>query len=141
MHSTSGKSNDSCLLYSVSPKAELSRFGQWPSSGKRSLALADLRRPGRRQLVGLLADDPQHRPDEGEQIVASDKTPPGTRALGFVSSSYMSPTLGRSFSLAMLADGRAKIGQTVYTVGEHGAHPARVVEPVFYDREGSRLDA
>ena len=109
--------------------------------GKRSLALADLKRPGRKQLVGLLADDPRHRPDEGEQIVGAEKTPPGTKALGHVTSSYMSATLGRSFSLAMLADGRAKLGQTVYTVGLEGAHPAKVVEPMFYDKEGLRLDA
>ena len=30
--------------------------------GKRSLQLADLKRPGRKQLVGLLAEDPKHRP-------------------------------------------------------------------------------
>ena len=62
--------------------------------GKRSLLLADLKRPGRKQLVGLLADDPQHRPDEGEQIVATATTSPGTQAIGHVTSSYMSPTLG-----------------------------------------------
>ena len=108
--------------------------------GKRSLQLADLKRPGRKQLVGLLAEDPQHRPEEGEQIVASDKTPPGTQALGHVTSSYMSPTLARSFSLALLEDGRAKLGRTVFTVGLHGAQAAKVVEPVFYDKEGARLD-
>jgi sarcosine oxidase subunit alpha len=53
----------------------------------------------------------------------------------------MSPTLGRSFCLALLADGRAKIGETVYTTGLEGAHPAKVVEPVIYDKEGARLDA
>ena len=109
--------------------------------GKRSLLLADLKRPGRKQLVGLLAEDPKHRPEEGEQIVASDKTPPGTHAMGHVTSSYMSPTLDRSFCLALVEDGRARIGQTIYTVGQHGANAAKVVEPVFYDKEGARLDA
>ncbi|MDE3176368.1 MAG: sarcosine oxidase subunit alpha family protein [Pseudomonadota bacterium] len=109
--------------------------------GKRSLALADLKRPGRKQLVGLLADDPKRLPDEGEQIVDTSSTPPGTKVSGHVTSSYMSATLGRTFCLAMLADGRARLGQTVYTVGLHGAHPAKVVEPMFYDREGLRLDA
>ena len=109
--------------------------------GKRSLQLADLRRPGRKQLVGLLPADPQHHVEEGEQLVLSELTPPGTEAVGHVTSSYMSATLNRSFCLALLADGRAKIGQTIYTVGDHGAHAAKVVEPVFYDREGARLDA
>jgi len=109
--------------------------------GKRSLSLPDLKRPGRKQLVGLLAEDPHHRPDEGEQIILTEKTPPGTKPIGHVSSSYMSPTLGRSFCLALIADGRAKLGQTVFTVGEHGAAAAKIVEPVFYDKEGARLDS
>jgi len=109
--------------------------------GKRSLALADLKRPGRKQLVGLLPEDAHHRPDEGEQLVASAHTAPGAPAIGHVTSSYMSPTLGRSFGMALLDDGRAKMGQTVYTVGLHGAHAAKVVEPMFYDKEGARLDA
>jgi sarcosine oxidase subunit alpha len=109
--------------------------------GKRSLQLADLKRPRRKQLVGLLSEDPKHRPEEGEQLVASDKIPPGAQAFGHVTSSYMSATLQRSFCLALLEDGRAKLGQTIYTVGDHGAQAARVVEPVFYDKEGARLDA
>ncbi len=109
--------------------------------GKRSLALADLKRPGRKQLVGLLAADPHHRPDEGEQLVASATTPSGTKPIGHVTSSYMSPTLGRSFCLALLDNGRAKIGETVYAVGVEGGHAVKVVEPVFYDKEGARLDA
>jgi len=109
--------------------------------GKRSLQLADLKRSGRKQLVGLLAEDPKHRPEEGEQIVGSETTPPGTQALGHVTSSYVSSTLDRSFALALLEDGRARIGKTVFTVGLHGAQAARVVEPVFYDKEGARLDA
>jgi sarcosine oxidase subunit alpha len=108
--------------------------------GKRSLSLADLKRQGRKQLVGLLAEDPQHRPDEGEQIVLSAKVAPGMPASGHVTSSYMSATLGRSFSMALLADGRARIGQTVYTAGVEGAFPAKVVEPVFYDKQGARLE-
>ena len=105
--------------------------------GKRSLSLADLKRPGRKQLVGLLADDPHHRPDEGEQIVASARRRPATQALGHVTSSYMSPTLERSFCLAMLADGRAKIGADRLRVGAGGrACRRKVVEPVFYDKEG-----
>ncbi len=108
--------------------------------GKRSLALADLKRSGRKQLVGLLSDDPAHRPDEGAQLVSEQAPPRGTPALGHVTSSYISATLGRSFSLGMLADGRAKMGQTVFATGLEGAKPVKVVEPVFYDKEGSRLD-
>jgi sarcosine oxidase subunit alpha len=53
----------------------------------------------------------------------------------------MSPTLRRSFAMALVVDGRAKIGQTVYATGMESARPMKIVEPVFYDKEGQRLDA
>ena len=109
--------------------------------GKRSLSLPELKRPGRRQLVGLLADDPAFVIDEGAQVVDVAAPPPGTSALGHVTSSYLSPTLGRSFALGLVADGRARIGARLYATGMDGTRPVRVVDPVFYDREGARLDA
>jgi sarcosine oxidase, subunit alpha len=109
--------------------------------GKRSLTLPDLRRPGRKQLVGLLSEDPAFTPDEGAQIVADAEPKVGAPALGHITSSYMSATLGRSFCLALVADGRARLGQTLYATGMEAARPVTVVEPVFYDKEGSRLDA
>ena len=63
---------------------------------------------------------PTIAPDEGAQIVAEDAPAQGTPALGHVTSSYMSPTLGRSFAMALVADGRAKIGQTVYADRHRG---------------------
>ena len=109
--------------------------------GKRSLALPDLKRPGRKQLVGLLSEDPAFRPDEGAQIVGEAEPKAGTPALGHITSSYMSATLGRSFSLALVADGRARLGQTLYATGMESPRAVKVVEPVFYDKEGLRLDA
>jgi sarcosine oxidase subunit alpha len=109
--------------------------------GKRSLALPDLRRDGRKQLVGLLSEDPAFRPDEGAQIVGETEPHLGSAALGHITSSYMSPTLGRSFSLGLVNDGRAKMGQTLYATGLESPKPVKVVEPVFYDVEGLRLGA
>ena len=109
--------------------------------GKRSLSLPDLRRPGRKQLVGLLSEDPAFTPDEGAQIVADAEPKVGAPALGHITSSYMSATLGRSFCLALVADGRARLGQTLYATGMEAARPVKMVEPVFYDKEGARLDA
>ncbi len=109
--------------------------------GKRSLALPDLKRAGAQAARRPASRRSPSPPDEGEQIVASAHAPAGSQALGHVTSSYMSPTLGRSFCLALLADGRARIGQTVYAAGMEGAFPAKVVEPMFYDKEGLRLDA
>ena len=108
--------------------------------GKRSLALPDLKRAGRKQLVGLLPDDPAFKPDEGAQIVAAATPARGSPALGHVASSYLSPTLGRSFALALVADGRARLGETLFATTLEAARPVRLVEPVFYDKEGRRLE-
>ncbi len=109
--------------------------------GKRSLGLADLKRSGRKQLVGLLSEDAQFVADEGAQIVADAQPARGARSLGHVTSSYMSPTLGRSFAMALVNDGRARLGQTLYATTMDAPRAMKVVEPMFYDREGKRLDA
>jgi sarcosine oxidase subunit alpha len=108
--------------------------------GKRSLALPDLKRAGRKQLVGLLPDDPAFTPDEGAQIVAVAHPAIGAPALGHVTSSYLSPTLGCSFALALVADGRARFGETLFATSKEAARPVKLVEPVFYDKEGRRLE-
>ena len=72
---------------------------------------------------------------------AAADPPTGAPALGHVTSSYFSPTLGRTFAMALVAGGRARIGATIYATTMEGTAPARIVEPVFYDREGRRLDA
>ncbi|MEX0983798.1 MAG: 2Fe-2S iron-sulfur cluster-binding protein [Actinomycetota bacterium] len=109
--------------------------------GKRSLVRSDTLRPGRKQLVGLLPDDPSLHLREGTQVVATADLPaPPVPMLGHVTSSYRSPALGRSFALAMLADGRALHGSTVHAVVGGATAPCRVAEPVFVDREGARRD-
>jgi sarcosine oxidase subunit alpha len=107
--------------------------------GKRSLTLPDLKREGRKQLVGLLPVDPNLRIEEGAQIVGEATPPIGTPALGWVSSSYMSATLGRSFALALVAGGRARLGATLFATTREGTAPVTLVEPIFYDKEGQRL--
>jgi sarcosine oxidase subunit alpha len=111
--------------------------------GRRSLRRADLVRPGRKQLVGLLPVDPGRLLEEGAQLVAADPAgaAPPVPMLGHVTSSYHSAALGRTFALALLAGGRDRVGATVWasTTGpQAGAVPATVTDPVFYDPEGAR---
>jgi sarcosine oxidase subunit alpha len=108
--------------------------------GKRSLAMADLAREGRKQLVGLLPDDPTYRLDEGAQVVGDAAPKIGSPALGHVTSSYFSPTLGRTFAMALVAGGRARIGGSAHVTTMEGTAQVQIVEPIFYDREGKRLD-
>jgi sarcosine oxidase subunit alpha len=109
--------------------------------GKRSLARADLARPGRKQLVGLLTPGPsleKHVLDEGAQVVAA----PGSRQpLGHVTSAYASATVGHPIALALVENGRARIGQTLSVPMPAGPVPVRVTNPVFLDPEGERLHA
>jgi sarcosine oxidase subunit alpha len=114
--------------------------------GRRSLRRADLVRPDRKQLVGLLPDDPGLLLQEGAQLVAAEHAAalPPVPMLGHVTSSYHSAALGRTFALALLARGRERIGSTVHARtfdgGAHHAVPATVTEPIFYDPEGARRD-
>ncbi len=93
--------------------------------GKRSLTLPDLKREGRKQLVGLLPVDPSLKLEEGAQIVADAAPPIGTPALGHVSSSYMSATLGRGFALALVAGGRARLGADAFRDDARGDDAGR----------------
>jgi sarcosine oxidase subunit alpha len=108
--------------------------------GKRSLELPELAREGRKQLVGLLTEDPGVVPEEGAQLTEGATPTIGSPALGHVTSSYRSETLGRSIALALVAGGRSRIGATLYASAPGGsAVAARVAAPCFYDSEGARL--
>ncbi|MFM9936678.1 MAG: 2Fe-2S iron-sulfur cluster-binding protein [Novosphingobium sp.] len=108
--------------------------------GKRSLARPDIVAPGRKQLVGLLTDEPQTVLEEGAQIVADPNQPVPMKMIGHVTSSYHSATLGRSIAMALVAGGRDLMGQTLHVPMPEGVITAKVVAPMFYDVEGSRLN-
>ena len=108
--------------------------------GKRSLARTDMVAEGRRQFVGLLTTDPQEVLPEGAHIVEQVLPKPPMKTLGHVTSSYYSPTLERAIALAMLDNGRARVGEPVRLPLEDGrVVTATVTNPVFFDPEGSRL--
>ncbi len=109
--------------------------------GKRSLERADMQRPDRKQLVGLLPDNPSEVLEEGAQIVEGPNEAIPMTMIGHVTSSYMSPNLGRSFALAMVRGGRARIGQKLYVPMPDRTITVGVCEPVFFDKEGERLRA
>jgi sarcosine oxidase subunit alpha len=112
--------------------------------GKRSHARADTSRTDRKQLVGLLPADRTTRLPEGTQLVAPDVplTPEAgpVPMLGHVTSSYHSPALGRPFALALVADGRARIGETLLAPVGEDLVPVEVADFVLYDPEGTRRD-
>jgi sarcosine oxidase subunit alpha len=115
--------------------------------GRRSLSRADTARPDRKQLVGILPEDPGAVPDEGAQLVAGDLPRPRPQRdrpvpmLGHVTSSYWSANLGRSFGLALIRGGRARIGQWAWAPLANKIIRVRIVEPMFWDKDGVRQRA
>jgi sarcosine oxidase subunit alpha len=59
--------------------------------------------------------------------------------LGHVTSAYHSPALGRSIALALVAGGRARLGQRLFVAGARGGVAVTVAGPVFLDPAGERL--
>ncbi len=108
--------------------------------GKRSLTRPDMLVDNRKQLVGLLTDNPAITLEEGAQVTESASPPIGSSALGHVTSSYMSATLGRPIALALVAAGRSRMGSTLHVPMPGRAVGVTVVSPVFYDKEGARLN-
>src|SRR5690606_32612457 len=88
--------------------------------GRRGLACVDTARPDRRHLVGLATADPSIVLRRGAQIVAWEHREaiarPPVPMLGHVTSSAASRALGRSIALALVANGRARMGERVAVV-------------------------
>ncbi|HYI86814.1 MAG TPA: 2Fe-2S iron-sulfur cluster-binding protein [Burkholderiales bacterium] len=99
--------------------------------GRRSLARPDLRAANRKQLVGLLTEDPRLVLEEGAQLVADPREQIPMTALGHVSSSYDSANCGRSIAMALVAGGRARLGETLYATTADGFAPAKVAKLPF----------
>jgi sarcosine oxidase, subunit alpha len=110
--------------------------------GKRSLEQSFLKGPNRKQLVGLLTEDPTEVLPDGAYAVAAVKDKPPMEMIGQVTSSYMSPTLGRSIAMALIQNGRARMGEVISFPLEGGkVMKATITDTVFYDKEGGRLHA
>ena len=113
--------------------------------GKRSLARPDLTDAGRKQLVGLLTHDADLVLDEGAQIVGDPNQAIPMDMLGHVTSSYLSANVihdgqPRSIALALVRDGRGRIGEEVHVTTLGGFTRATVVAPRFLDPPGGNAD-
>jgi sarcosine oxidase subunit alpha len=108
--------------------------------GKRGLARASVAAAGRKQLVGLLTENPNEVLEEGAQVTATaDASHPPVPMIGHVTSSYLSPNVGRSIAMALVKDGHELHGRTVYVPMPGRVIAAQVTKPVFFDPEGARL--
>lgn len=111
--------------------------------GKRSFQLPYLQAKGRAQLVGLLPDQTEELIPEGAYLTKLDAKPDTqgkTPHTGFVTSSYFSPALGRTFALALVADGLNRMGETVAVPLGNKLLRATICDAVFIDKENLRRD-
>ena len=109
--------------------------------GKRSFDRPVNHDPNRRQLVGLLPDDPKAFIPEGSQLVAVEdlQTLPVPME-GFVTSSYDSEALSTTFALALVDGGHSRIGEKVNAVVDGRTVPVTITSHVLFDQEGARRD-
>jgi sarcosine oxidase subunit alpha len=107
--------------------------------GKRGQARNHLASPDRWRLVGLETLDGSVIPD-GAYAVAEGVNANGQRNTeGRVTSTYYSPTLKRGIAMGLIHRGPERMGETVeFNTVTGGTVKARIVDPVFYDKEGAK---
>ena len=108
--------------------------------GKRSLYRSDTIKEDRKQLVGLLTEDPKEILEEGAQIVSDINKKP-VEMLGHVTSSYFSPNLNKSIALAVVRNGKKMKGQKLIVPMENKNINVIVSDSIFLDKENKRLNA
>jgi sarcosine oxidase, subunit alpha len=107
--------------------------------GRRSLALPEMTRGNRPQLVGLRPLDDERPLAVGAQLALTPNLKDRCSGLGHVTSSAWSPTLQAPLALGLLADGRGRVGQQLQAWANGRFRPVEVVQPQRYDPEGVRL--
>ena len=108
--------------------------------GKRSLYRSDTIREDRKQLVGIVTEDPREVLEEGAQIVADVSKKP-VEMLGHITSSYFSPNLNKSIALGVVKGGKNMLGKKLFIPMKNKIISVQVADPVFLDKENKRLNA
>ena len=107
--------------------------------GKRSLERPAMKAADRKQLVGLRARSGALL-EEGAQVAAKPRQKPPMELVGHVTSAYSSSVLKAPIALALVAGGRARLGQTLYVPMPGRDIEVEVTSPIFYDPKGERLN-
>ena len=108
--------------------------------GKRAHARADMAREDRWKLVGLETVDGSVLPD-GAYAAGEGTNANGQRnVIGRVTSTYHSPTLGRGIAMGLVLHGPDRMGEVIQFAKTDGTTmiDAKIVDPVFYDKDGEK---
>jgi sarcosine oxidase, subunit alpha len=110
--------------------------------GKRGQERTYLASPDRWKLAGFEALDGSVIPD-GSYIIADGFNGNGQRnTQGRVTSTYYSPTLKKGIAMGLIKGGMDRLGDVVeFNTLTSATVKARVVDPVFYDKDGEKGNA
>ncbi|CUH39053.1 Aminomethyltransferase [Jannaschia seosinensis] len=109
--------------------------------GKRGQQRSEFQKADRWKLVGLETIDGKPL-EEGAYAIGEGRNANGQqRVQGRVTSTYMSPTLGRGIAMGLIERGSERMGETVRfsRIGQ-GPQEARIVNTVFFDPEGEKAN-
>ncbi len=104
--------------------------------GKRAVTLKRASTVSRQELVGLNVLESDSLLEEGAPIVSDDSTP---KVEGHVTAAVWSVAKQQNIALALLAEGRNRMGTIVTIKTPAQVVNAEVCEPCFYDPKGHRL--
>ena len=105
--------------------------------GDRSLHTANANDARRKQLVGLAVGAADKALPTGAHLVEGSLP----RSIGYVTSSYDSPTLRHPIALGMVENGAARIGESVAVWHMGETRTATICAPCAFDPKGERLHA
>ena len=108
--------------------------------GKKSLSISSSLK-NRKQLVGILTDNPSKVLPEGAHAVKNINQRAPFEMLGHVTSSYYSPNCKRSIALALIKNGHSMYGETLnFPLLNKEIITAKIVKPCFFDPNGDKLN-
>ena len=109
--------------------------------GKRGQARQHMTDPERWQLVGLETPDGSVIPDGAYAVDRGENANGQRNVQGRVTSTYFSPTLGRGIAMGLVRRGPQRMGEVLEFPMVGGcAVMAKIVSPVFYDKDGEKQD-
>ena len=107
--------------------------------GKRAQQRAHMTDPDRWQLVGLETTDGAVLPDGAYAVGDGHNANGQHNTQGRVTSTYHSPTLGKGIAMGLVHHGPDRMGELLDFPGTDGkTYTAKIVDPVFYDKDGEK---
>jgi len=127
------------IAYDLSLEGMLSKKKDF--IGKRSLNRESFNTPDREKIVGVVPTDRKTMIPEGSHLVLNNESSLPNPKLGHVSASCWSVEYNNPFSLAIVKDGKKRIGEKLYAVSplKNISIPVEIVSSHYVDPKGERV--